>query len=185
MTFVLYALIAVNSLAFIATATLGILLESPESMRLHFACGLMTAILIVFSHLLVMFYLIGTEGDIKEALGERPDLLPAWVPKVKALKWRSYPAIGAAVLLTILAALLGGEVHSRILLEAAVDVNPPVREVPFWWIHLLFVGLALTANVIAFVRALEVARENRRIIDQLNDILVPSEPVAPASSEAP
>lgn len=184
MTFVLYALIVVDSLAFIATALLGIFLESPESMRIHFACGLMTTILVAFSHLLVMFYLIGTEGDIKEALGERPDLLPTWVPKVKALKWRSYPATGAAVLLTILAALLGGEVHSRILVEASVDVNPPVREVPFWWSHLLFVILALVANVFAFARALDVARENRRIIDQLNDILVPSEPVAREPSEA-
>lgn len=175
MVFVLYTLIAVDGCAFLATALLGAFLETPESMRLHFASGLITAILISFSHLLVMFYLIGSEGDLKEALADRPAMLPVWVTRIKRLKLRSYPAIGAAVLLTIVAALLGGEVHSRILVAAGVEANPPLRQVPFWWIHLLFVVLALGANVVAFRRALEVARENRRIIDQVNEILASEE----------
>ncbi|MEM7263131.1 MAG: hypothetical protein AAF488_14165 [Planctomycetota bacterium] len=178
---VLLTLVGLNFLAVAATATMGVMIESTDSVYLHFLWGLGTTILICFTHLLVLFYLIGTEGDIKEALEPHPDLAETYVPRAKALKMRAFPAGSGAVLLTIFAALMGGEVHSRLLMQSPPDQPPPVREISVWWHHLVFVIIALTVNIVAFQREFQVVRENRRTIVEINEKLESREGAESAS----
>jgi len=78
-----------------------------------------------------------------------------------------FPAATFATVLTILATLLGGEVHSRIL---AIDggATLPLRTVSAWWVHLVLVLAALLANGYAFVVEVATVRENRLGIEEIN-----------------
>ena len=183
MFYVLITLILVDLAFFVVTAGMGMLLESGESLREHLLMGVVTAILLTFTHCLVLFYLIGSEGDVKEALEGHP----AWREKygrwAKGLKREAFPWGSLAVLLTIVAALMGAEVHSRLLLEAPPTEAPPLRGVTAWWIHLVFVILALSANGIAFFKELRVVRENRRGITEINELLAAESPRERLSEE--
>ena len=147
---------------------------------IHLVLGVAMTCLACFSHLLVLFYLIGTEGDVKEALEPHPDLAPRFVPEVKAFKMRVFPAACLAVLLTITAAMMGAEVHSRLLLRAPPSAPPALRDVPFWWSHAAMVIVALGANVIAFRREIPTVRANRRTIESINLLLAERRSGSPA-----
>jgi hypothetical protein len=185
MVHVLYTLFAINSIALLLTASLGLILSPGDSAVHHLTSGLATAILVCFTHLLLLFYLIGTEGDIKEALEPYPELAARFVPEVKRLKFRAFPAGCFAALLMITAALAGGEIHSRLLVAAGRDGPLPYRGVSAWWVHGALVLLAWGVHVFAMFRAIEAARGNRTLIAEINVLLAaaadtPKDPDRPA-----
>ena len=131
----------------------------------HWTLGLGSTVLTCFIHCLVMFYLIGSGKDIREAVEDDPALLARWVPETKRLKKRTFPAATFAILLMIVAALAGGEVHSRVIRP---DGPPFIRQVGGWWVHGAIVAVALLVNLWAFWAEIGAARTNRRMIRDIN-----------------
>ena len=72
--------------------------------------------------------------------------------------------------LIILAALLGAEVHSRLILGpgAGEGAQMPLRQVGGWWVHLAFVLLALAVNLVAFAVVFGAVSRNRKAIEEIN-----------------
>ena len=173
---ILLTLAIVDLLAFGWTGACGVLLDSSEGLRSHFTWGVITTILFTFTHCLALFYLIGSELDVKEALAEHPDLARKYVPWAKSLKRRAFPIASGAALAIVVAALSGAHVHSSLLIEArsrsiALGETPPLRDVEGWWVHGALVAVAFLLQLAALRVELAVVGENRRGIDEINDIL--------------
>lgn len=152
------------------TSVGGVGLEGRETMMMHFKLGIVTAILTCFIHVLALFYFIGTGKDIRDAVEGHAELRERFVPWTRLQKRRVFPPACLAITLVIVATLLGGEVHSRVL-GAGGGVALPFREVPGWWVHLVVVACALVVNLYAFVREFLAVRENRRGIEAINRAL--------------
>jgi len=174
----LYRVLAVFILLDLAlmalTATLGITLDGREAMITHFNMGLLTSSFTCFLHVLVLFYLIGTGKDVRDAAEDYADLRERFFPWTRAQKRRVFPPACFAIVLMVVATLMGGEVHSRVL---TVDQGNtlPFRGVTAWWIHLLFVILAVASSLWAFWAEYTTVKENKRGIDELNGELASRE----------
>jgi hypothetical protein len=185
MFYIVGLLAAVDLALFAVTAVMGVLLHGRESVSLHLLAGVLTALTCTFTHVLVLFYLIGTGKDIRDAVEEDPELAARFVPWTRLLKRRVFPWACAAITLTVVAALLGAEVHSRIIIEAhrrgvmEASAALPLREVAGWWSHLAVTVFAAAANVVAFQAELSVVRENRRGIAAVNLALAGHEEPSP------
>lgn len=161
-------LVVLDIAALAAGIVLGITLEpAPAAVGRHFLVGLFVALYTCFIHCLVLFYLIGTGKDIRDALEEDPALASQYVPFTRRQKRRAFPAACFAIALMILAALMGGEVHSRLIALARAG-TVPLRSVPFWWVHAACVAAAVIASLHAFRVELAVVRDNRRAIEAIN-----------------
>ena len=177
MPYILAVLILLNLGGLGYTICEGLLLADVESVRFHFLCGFATTILIVFTHSLVLFYLIGTGIDIREAVSVDARLEKHFVPLTRELKRRVFPAACLGAVFIIVAALMGAEVHGR-LISAGValdaDGGPaqvPLRGVSVWWLHLVVVGLAAVTNLWAFIAEFAASRNNRAAIGEINRLL--------------
>ncbi len=179
---VLTVLIILDGLLLAFTATLGIALDGRETMMRHFTFALLTSSFTCFIHVLCLFYLIGTGKDVRDAVEEHEDLRAKFVPWTRSQKRRLFPPACFAVTLIIVATLMGGEVHSRVL---SVDSGKtlPFREVTGWWVHLLFVILALGVSAWAFWAEIVTVKENRRGIEELNRELAAREAPTPSAPE--
>jgi H+/gluconate symporter-like permease len=164
---VLLVFIALDG-AFIAfTATMGLTLGDSASIYRHYLAGMLTAMLTCFIHVLVLFYLIGTGKDIRDAVEDEPDLKERYVPWTRAQKRCVFPPACFAIALIVVAALMGGEIHSRILAAGGGETFP-IRSLTGWWVHLLFVVLAVVTTGYAFTAEVRTVKENRRGILELN-----------------
>lgn len=164
---VLTVLIVIDGLLLALTATLGITLDGREAMLNHFSMGLFTSSFTCFIHVLCLFYLIGTGKDVRDAVEDHDDLRSRFVPWTREQKRRLFPPACFALVLIIVATLMGAEVHSRVLGVDGGDTLP-FRGVTAWWVHLLCVVLALAASAWAFWAEIVTVKENRRGIDELN-----------------
>jgi len=182
MPVILAILILIDASGLAYTAIEGLLLEDIDSVRRHILSGVLTTIAVVFTHSLVLFYLIGTGIDIREAAEASPELERYFVPLTRDLKRRVFPAGCFAAFFTIVAAMMGAEVHSRLIsASGAVDAPLPIRGVSVWWLHLVVVSLALVGNIWAFIAEFRAAKANRAAIQELNRLLTAA-PQAPSES---
>ena len=171
MHLVLLSLIFIDCALIAFTSFLGITLgftEGTEAMTRHLLMGLFSAMLTCFIHVLVMFYLIGTGKDVRDAVEDNDELREQFVPLTRQLKRRAFPVAALSIALIIIAVLMGGEVHSRIIRP---EGELPFRAVTAWWVHLVFVVAAVASNVCAFCVELRVVKENRGAIDEINRVL--------------
>ncbi len=152
------------------TTAQGLILDGREAMLLHFMLGLLTSSFTCFIHVLVLFYLIGTGKDIRDAVEDHEDLRERFVPWTRQQKRRVFPAACLAIVLMILATLMGGEVHSRVIAQGG-GATLLFRGVTAWWVHGLLAAAAILANGWAFYAEVATARENRRAIEELNAAL--------------
>ena len=166
----LLILIVIDALLLFGTAAAGLLLDGREAMMSHFILGLTAACTTCFIHCLVMFYLIGTGKDVRDAVEDHEELFAKYVPLTRALKRRVFPFACLAVASIVLAALLGGEVHSRIIVA---DGSLRLRGVAGWWVHGSVVAVALLLNGYAFWAEWHAARANRGAIEAINAALAP------------
>jgi hypothetical protein len=164
---VLTVLIVLDLLLLAGTAALGMTLSDSASIYRHYVLGMAASMFTCFIHVLVLFYLIGTGKDLRDAVEGVPDLVETYVPMTRRLKRRVFPPACFAIALMVVATLMGGEVHSR-LLAADGGRTLPVQGITAWWVHLLFVVLALVASIVAFQAEVSAARETRRAIEALN-----------------
>jgi hypothetical protein len=137
------------TLGFVATAVVGYLhLGAEGGLRLHVLLGLASALLLLFSHCWIMFYLIGTGRAIKDAV--RANGLPGDLyERTKAFKNRSYPALMLALGLAMATFILGGGVYTG--------------AVPAWVHHGLF-WVTLAAQLWALRLEGRVLAENDRLM---------------------
>lgn len=131
---------ALATLGLVAAAVLGYLLTSPvdPEMPRHVLVSLASALLMLFSHCWILFYLIGTGKAIKEAVKEY-GLDASVVEQTKTFKTRSNPMLMLAMLLVIATFVVGGGVATG--------------SVPSWVHHALF-----WATLIVQVRALWIEK---------------------------
>jgi TRAP-type C4-dicarboxylate transport system permease small subunit len=164
---VLTVLMAIDVVFIAATAVMGLGLTDQASMMQHYVAGMLTSMLTCFIHVLVLFYLIGTGKDIREAVEEDPDLKERYWPWTRRQKRRAFPPACFAIVLMIVATLMGGEVHSRLLVVDG-GATLPFRGITAWWVHGALVVAAVLVSAWAFVVELAVARENRKGILEIN-----------------
>jgi 4-hydroxybenzoate polyprenyltransferase len=144
----------------VATGVLGYLMKAPTDPGLprHVLLGLASALLLLFAHCWIMFYLIGTGRAIKDAVREH-GLSPDLVEATKSYKNRSYPMLMLALGLAMATFILGGGVATG--------------SVPNWIHHALFY-----ATLLAQARALQlegqVLVENERLMADVNRRLAAS-----------
>jgi hypothetical protein len=150
------ALLIVGFLAtvgFAATGVLGYgLTGHPQRFQLHLLVGLVSCLLLLFSHCWIMFFLIGTGKAIKEAVAENgfeSDIVAA----TKRFKGRSFGLALLAMGLAMAAFILGGGVYTG--------------AVPKIVHHVLFY-LALVAQAWALAREWSVLAANERLMADLN-----------------
>ncbi len=101
------------TLGFAATAAAGYALPrlADDGMRFHVLLGLASALLLLFSHCWIMFYLIGTGRAIKDAVREG-GLAGDLYDRTKRFKARSSPAILLALVLAMATFIVGGGVFT-------------------------------------------------------------------------
>jgi 4-hydroxybenzoate polyprenyltransferase len=144
----------------VVTGIVGYLLQGPTDAGLprHVLLGLASALLLLFAHCWIMFYLIGTGRAIKDAVKEH-GLDPALVEATKSYKNRSYPMLMLALGLAMATFILGGGVATG--------------TIPNWIHHALFY-----ATLLAQARALQlegqVLVENERLMSDINRRLAAS-----------
>ena len=165
----LLTLILFDAAALVYAMALGLGLSDAVSVREHLLAGMLAAVLIIFTHVLVIFYLIGTGMDIREAVEEDDALVKKYVLLTRRLKKEVFPLACFAILLIIVASLLGAEVHSRLIPAPGAEVALPLRQVGGWWVHLAFSLLALCVNAAAFVAEFRAVRKNRGAIEEINE----------------
>jgi 4-hydroxybenzoate polyprenyltransferase len=138
----------------VVTGVLGYLLASPADAGLprHVLLGLASALLLLFAHCWIMFYLIGTGKAIKDAVKEH-GLESDIVEATKSYKNRSYPMLMLALGLAMATFILGGGVATG--------------AVPNWVHHVLFYS-----TLLAQARALQLEHrvlvENERLMADVN-----------------
>lgn len=141
---------------FVATGVIGYRVTVNEYFDAHLLLGLASALLLLFSHSWIMFYLIGTGKVIKEAVAEH-DLDQELIELTKEYKNRSYPSLMLAMGLAMATFIIGGAVATLLL--------------PAWTHQGLF-----WLTVIAQARALwwehQVLGQNRALMSGLNRTLV-------------
>jgi len=132
----------------VVSGWLGYSVEDGASFEIHVLLGLASALLLLFSHSWIMFYLIGTGKAIKEAVA-RGGLESHYVEETKDLKNLSYPVLMLATGLAMATFIVGGGVATRVI--------------PAWIHHLLF-WLTLAVQLRALVREGQVLERNRRLM---------------------
>ncbi len=144
---------------FVATGVIGYRVPViGEGMRLHVLLGLASALLLLFSHCWIMFYLIGTGRAIKDAVRESG--LPGELyERTKEFKNRSYPSLMLALALAMTTFILGGGVFTG--------------AIPAWLHHGLFY-VTLAAQLWALRLEGRVLAANDRLMADVDRRLAPA-----------
>ena len=100
--------------AYLATFGLGILLSAGLVSFRHFLLAIPVTSLVIFTHAMTMFYLIGCGTRIKEVLKET-GIEGDYRAEVRALHNRMFLPATLAILATIAAFVLGGGADTKVL----------------------------------------------------------------------
>ena len=120
---------------------------------LHMLWGCFTALLIIFLQCLVFGFFINSGKSIKKVVQDN-GLSPDWIQKTKDYKNRCYPMLMLALLVSVVAAIVGGGVS--------------VGAVPVW-IHQILVWAALAINIYSLSISYRVVVENVKAIHRINE----------------
>jgi len=149
---------AVATLGLVAAAVLGYLVAGgghPELFRFHLLVALAAALLLLFSHCWILFYLIGTGKAIREAVAEYR-LDPNLVAETRRFKQLSSGPLTFAMLVAMALFVVGGGVYTG--------------AVPVWVHHTLF-WAALVTQAFAMRREARVLAANERLMASINRLL--------------
>lgn len=148
------ALLTVGWLAtvgFVAAGVNGYWVDGRQGLGDHQLLGLASAVLLLFSHSWIMFYLIGTGKQVKDAVAEQ-GVDPRAIEETRTFKSRSYPPLMLAIALAMATFILGGGVDTGVL--------------PGWIHHGLF-WAALAAQLRALLIEQRVLSENERLLGRI------------------
>ncbi|MDX1503470.1 MAG: hypothetical protein R3325_14005 [Thermoanaerobaculia bacterium] len=149
----------------VATAAVGYLVDGSRYFDLHLLTGLGAALLLLFSHCWIMFFLIGTGKAIREAVAEHA-LDPELVERTKELKNACYPALMLAMGLAMTAFIVGGGVATQVI---------PA------WVHQALFFLALLAQVRALLKEHGALGRNAELMAEVDRRLAAADGGAPAA----
>jgi len=144
----------ISTVGLVYTGVLGFQTTMEAGLGHHLLVGLLSSILLLFSHCWIMFYLIGTGKAIKTAVAEH-DLNQSFVEATKDLKNRSYPALMLAMAVVMLTFTIGGAVATLV--------------VPSWIHTAMFVG-SMVVQVRALLIEGAVLSDNERLMDEVGSL---------------
>jgi hypothetical protein len=151
--------IGIGVAGLIAAAVLGL---AGSDVSRHIGFGFFSAMLLLFTHSMMMFYLIGKGKAVKDALsdGGYPASDPRYQAFVARISLARKPVFSIGTLamsVTMIAAIMG----------AAVDVGslPPM-------VHAMMAYGGILANFAAIKTEIEALRESSRVVDEVNRLLL-------------
>lgn len=120
-------------------------------MTTHIRWGFLIAIVAAFAHSMTLFYLIGSSGNVREAI--KPHGWREYMPEMASFHRVLSPWLTFAILGAIAAVITGGGAHTRVW--------------PIWLHH----GTALATlwlNLVAAWKGIKVIEANVRLQDRLD-----------------
>lgn len=143
-------LVAAYALGWLSRLRVGVRHPEDPTYLIHFAFGLLAAILTLLVHCLIFTYFLGTGRWVKE-VGLAYGLPDEPLPKLtRELKRKTFPPALAAMLIAIA--------------TAAAGAGAQLQEWP-WYVHATLATLALLVNLGAFVIEYRNVSINARVIE--------------------
>ena len=129
----------------------GFTMEARAQLQLHILFGVFATFLVTLSQSMTMFYFIGTGKQVKDlVIGH--SITEGFVQRTKIFKARVFPPSLWAIVFTMLAMILGGGVHTKMIPS---------------WVHLTLAIAALFFNVQAFFREAKTMIEHNVLMQEL------------------
>ena len=122
---------------------------------LHIRWGFMSAIIVAFTHSMTLFYLIGSSGNVREAIRPHGWREP-WLPEMASFHRILSPWLTFGIAAAIAMVITGGGAHTRV-----------------WpaWLHQGTALTGLAVNVIAAWKGIQVIAANARLQARLDAAL--------------
>ena len=139
---------------------LGLTIESGAQLQLHILFGIFATFLVTLAQSMTMFYFIGTGKQVKDLVISH-SITEGFVQRTKVFKARVFPPSLWAMIFTMLAMILGGGVHTKII---------PA------WVHLTLSVAALFFNLQAFFREAKSMIEHNVLMLELEKRLQSTSP---------
>jgi hypothetical protein len=125
------------------------------SLSRHIALAVLSAVLVLFTQSMTMFYFLGTGSRVKQ--GWRLGKIPEEAYRTsRSFHRRVFPLATSATALTMALVILGGGVHTGVL--------PPVTHWLLWMTALPVNAWAVWKEILAFA-------ENEALLNSLDDVL--------------
>jgi hypothetical protein len=127
----------------------------------HISFGFFSTLILLLAHSMMMFYFIGKGRAVKDALAEAgrgadDPKYRLYVGRVAAARRPVFSFGSIAMIVTIVAALLGASVDTGVL--------PPV-------VHAMMAYAAIAGNLAAARIEIAALAESRRVVDDVNRLL--------------
>jgi hypothetical protein len=149
----------ISILGFIATALIGYTAAVDTDLWRHAMYGVFVTLLILFSHSMMMFYLIGKGRAVKDATAEH-GIADTFSPEIARLRRPVFSYGCLAMALTMITAILGASADTRVL--------PPI-------VHGTLALGALAANLVTFRFEVAALRDSARIVVEVDRLLTARE----------
>lgn len=149
------ALITASVLSFaglVASFALGYAADMPEDVLRHATLAIFVTLITLLAHSMTMFYLIGKVRAIREAVTEG-GLATDAVARVSALRGPVFKLAALAMASTMLTAVLGGGVDTRVVPAA---------------VHTLTAAFTIAVGFAALRTIVRALNESSRIVDEVN-----------------
>lgn len=121
---------------------------------IHIRAGFLVAILVAFTHSMTLFYLIGSSGNVREAI--KPHGWKDYLPEMASFHRILSPWLTFAIIAGVLAVITGGGAHTRV-----------------WpaWLHQGAALATLVINALAAWKGLRVIESNVKLQRRLDAAL--------------
>jgi hypothetical protein len=121
----------------------------------HIRFALFGIVVVLFTQTMTLFYFVGTGSRIKKVV-QQYRLSPLFVERTRRLKSRLFPWLTFTPLVTMVAFIIGGGAHTRVL---------PA------WVHGLLALLALGMNLVTAAVAVACISDNIVLIEEIDAAL--------------
>lgn len=148
----LLSAIALGLLGLAATAWLG--LRGTDVAR-HISFGFFSTMVLLLSHSMLMFYLIGKGKAVKDAMAENK-VSGEYFARIAAARKPVFSVGSFAMAVTMAAAILGASVDTGVL--------PPV-------VHAMIAYGAIATNLAAVKVEIDALAEAARVVDEVNHLI--------------
>lgn len=121
----------------------------------HIKFALFGIIIVLFTHTMALFYFVGTGSRIKKVV-QQYGLPPDFIHRTRIFKSRLFPWLTFSPIVTMIAFIIGGGAHTRVLPG---------------WAHGGLALIALGMNLATMVIAVRCIGENVQLIDEIDEAL--------------
>jgi hypothetical protein len=149
----LLSAIAVGLLGLVVAAWLG--LQGTDVAR-HIAFGFFSTMVLLLSHSMMMFYLIGKGKAVKDAMAEN-GVTGDYFRRIAAARKPVFSIATLAMAITMVAAIIGASVDTGVM--------PPI-------VHAIIAYGAIACNLAAVKTEIDALMESARVVDEVNRLIV-------------